>query len=256
MGKRGTDVAREAAALVVTDDDFTSIVAAVRLGRRIYDNLRRAIAYVLAVHVPIAGLSLLPVLLGWPLVLFPVHIGFVELIIDPSCSVAFETEPGEPGLMRRPPRPVGASLFDRRLVAVSVLQGASVLGAAMAVFRIGLAHGESEAAARAMAFTALIAGNVALILVNRSWERSLVGTLATRNLASWAVVAGATLTLLLVFLVPFLRDVFRFGPVGAGDLALAALAGALSLAWFEGLKLIGPAWLAGPAGAAPRPGEP
>jgi len=256
MGKRGTDVAREAAALVVTDDDFTSIVAAVRLGRRIYDNLRRAIAYILAVHVPIAGLSLLPVLLGWPLVLFPVHIGFVELIIDPSCSVAFETEPGEPGLMRRPPRPVGANLFDRRLVVVSLLQGVSVLGAAMAAFRIGLDHTGSEASARAMAFTALIAGNVALILLNRSWQRSLIGTLATRNRASWAVVTGATLTLVLVFLVPFLRDLFRFGSVSAGDLALSALAGALSLSWFEILKAVAPAWLAGPASGAPGSSQP
>ncbi len=243
MGARGTDVAREAAALVLTDDDFSSIVAAVRLGRRIYDNLRRAMAYVLAVHVPTAGLALLPVLLGWPLVLFPVHIVFLELIIDPACSMAFEAEPGDPGLMKRPPRKVGAGLFDRRLVTVALLQGASLLAATMVCFRLGLDHTGSEDSGRTLAFTTLIAGNVSLILANRSWRRSVLATLARRNVASWAVVAGATLTLLLAFWVPFLHRLFRFGPVSADDLAFAAAAGVLSLAWFELLKLFKTRWL-------------
>jgi P-type Ca2+ transporter type 2C len=237
MGGRGTDVAREAAALVVTDDDFGSIVAAVRLGRRIYDNLRRAMAYVVAVHVPIAGLALLPVLLGWPLVLFPVHIVFLELVIDPACSIAFEAEPEEPGLMRRPPRGQGARLFSRGLLLTSLVQGAGLLAVVLAVFHAGRAHSGSEASARTLAFAALIAGNVALILVNRSWERSFLATLATRNLASWAVIAGASAMLALVLEQPFLRELFHFGPVAAGELALALLAGFLSLAWFEIWKL-------------------
>jgi Ca2+-transporting ATPase len=243
MGGRGTDVAREAAALVLTDDDFSSIVAAVRLGRRIYDNLRRAMAYVLAVHVPAAGLALLPVLLGWPLVLFPLHIVFLELIIDPACSMAFEAEPGDPGLMRRPPRPAGSGLFDARLMALSLAQGASLLAATMACFRLALDRGDSDDAARALAFTTLIAGNVMLILVNRSWHRSVLVTLGRRNLASWAVVTGATGTLLAALRVPFLSGLLRLGPAGARELALAAIAGAGSLAWFEALKLVGPRWL-------------
>ncbi len=244
MGGRGTDVAREAAALVVTDDDFTSIVAAVRLGRRIHDNLRRAMAYVLAVHVPIAGAALLPVLLGWPLILFPVHIVFLELVIDPACSVAFEAEPGDPGLMSRPPRRVGASLFSRRLVLVSLAQGAALLAATMVSFRLGLDHTGSEASGRAMAFATLIAGNLALILVNRSWTRALLATLGARNLAFRAIVGGATLTLVLALTVPFLRGLFRFGPVSADDFLWAALAGVLSLGWFEVLKRLAPGWLA------------
>ncbi len=244
MGGRGTDVAREAAALVLTDDDFTSIVAAVRLGRRIFDNLRRAMAYILAVHVPTAGLALLPVLLGWPLVLFPVHIVFLELIIDPACSMAFEAEPAEPGLMHRPPRKVGASLFGGRLVTVALLQGASLLVATLVAFRLGLDHTGSEESGRTLAFATLIAGNVALILVNRSWRQSVLTSLRTRNLASWAVVGGATFTLLLAFWVPFFHRLFRFGPVGGDDLAVATLAGALCLAWFEVLKRVRIAWLA------------
>jgi len=243
MGGRGTDVAREAAALVVTDDDFTSIVAAVRLGRRIYDNLRRAMAYALSVHVPVAGLSLLPLLLGWPLVLFPIHIVFIEMIIDPACSIAFESEPEQPGTMRRPPRDAGAPLFDARLVAIALLQGASVLVASVAAFRLGLLHTGAEASGRALAFVALVAGNLGLILVNRSWERSVLATLLARNVASWAVVGGAAAFAALAVATPFLRGPFRFGPVGADDVALAAVGGLLSLAWFEALKRLGPAWL-------------
>ena len=236
MGGRGTDVAREAAALIVTDDDFTSIVAAVRLGRRIYDNLRRAMAYIIAVHVPIVGLALLPVLFGWPLVLFPVHIVFLELVIDPACSIAFEAEPEEPGLMRRPPRKPNASLFDRRLVLLSVLQGTSLMVVALLAFRIGWSHTGSESSGRALAFATLIAGNVALILVNRSWERGLFATLATHNRAVWAVIGGASTVLALVLATPFLRELFQFGAVSLVDVSVAAAAGFVALAWFEPLK--------------------
>ena len=244
MGGRGTDVAREAAALVLTDDDFTSIVAAVRLGRRIFENLRRAMGYILAVHVPAAGLALLPVLLGWPLVLFPVHIVFLELIIDPACSLAFEAEPGDPSLMRRPPRRTGASLFDPRLVTIALLQGASLLVATMVAFRLGVEHTGSEESGRTLAFATLIAGNVALILVNRSWREGVLATLRTRNVASWAVVGGATFTMLLAFWVPFLHRLFKFGPVNLHDVVAAILAGALCLAWFEVVKRFRPDWFA------------
>ena len=243
MGGRGTDVAREAAALIVTDDDFTSIVAAVRLGRRIHDNLRRAMGYILAVHVPTAGLALLPLILGWPMVLFPVHIVFLELIIDPACSMAFEAEPGDPGLMRRPPRRVDAPLFDRRMVVLSLLQGVSLLGASMASFRLGLAHTGADAPARAMAFTTLIAGNAGLILVNRTWRGSVFSILTARNWAAWGVIAGAAVTLAVTLAIPFFRDLFRFGSVGIHDLGLAAAAGVGCLAWFEILKAVRPAWL-------------
>jgi Ca2+-transporting ATPase len=246
MGGRGTDVAREAAALVVTDDDFTSIVGAVRLGRRIYDNLRRAMAYALAIHVPIAGIALLPVVLGWPMVLYPVHIVFLEMVIDPSCSIAFEAEPGDPDLMRRPPRSAGARLFGPRLLLISLLQGAAILAATLFTYRLGLDHTGSEASGRALAFSALVAGNVSLILVNRSWRRTVLGTLATRNAAVWAVIGGAAVTLFLVLRVPFLGRIFRFGAVDGHDLLAAVLAGLGCLVWFEVLKRVAPRWLAEP----------
>ena len=127
MGGRGTDVAREASALVILDDDFSSIVHAVRFGRRVFDNLKNAMAYILAIHVPIAGMSLVPVLFRLPLVLLPVHIAFLHLIIEPACSVVFEAEPEDRSIMHRPPRPPREPLFGGRLVALSLLQGASVL---------------------------------------------------------------------------------------------------------------------------------
>ena len=111
MGERGTDVAREAASIVLLDDNFAGLVHAVRLGRRIFDNLRKSMSYILAVHVPIAGMALLPLLLGWPVVLFPLHIAFLELVIDPACSMVFENEPPEPDLMQRPPRDVSTCLL-------------------------------------------------------------------------------------------------------------------------------------------------
>lgn len=124
MGQRGTDVAREAADLVLLDDSFTSIVEAIRLGRIIFDNLRKAMSFVFAVHVPIAGLALIPVMLQWPIILMPVHIVFLELIIDPACSISFEAEPGKPGLMQRPPRTPGETTSLAAPPEAELLSGA------------------------------------------------------------------------------------------------------------------------------------
>jgi Ca2+-transporting ATPase len=243
MGGRGSDVAREAAALIVTDDDFTSIVGALRTGRRIYDNLRRAMAYVVAVHMPIAGMALLPVLLGWPLVLFPVHIVFLELIVDPACSIAFEAEPADPSLMSRPPRLSGARLLDARTVLLATLQGISVLAATVIAFRVGVSHTGSDAAGRGLAFAALIAGNVALILVNRSWTHGALRSVATPNNAAWVVMASASAMLVAALTIPPVRGLFRFGAVGPYDALLAVALGLGSLVWFEVAKLVAPRWV-------------
>jgi Ca2+-transporting ATPase len=244
MGGTGTDVAREAAALVLLDDDFSSIVHAVRLGRRIFDNLKNAIAFILAVHVPIAGLTLIPVLLGekWPLVLMPVHVVFLEMIIDPACSVVFEVEPEEPGTMNRPPRDRNEPLLSRRRLLLSLAQGLGVLAAVLAVFVISLQRGADENTARALTFATLIVANIGLIMVNRSWHRSLLKTLRTYNSAVWWVVGGALLFLGLVIYTPGLQDVFHFAPLPAIDLVIALVAGVASILWFEFMKLLGRAF--------------
>jgi len=238
MGGHGTDVAREAAALVLLDDDFASIVHAVRLGRGIFDNLRKAMAYILAVHIPIAGLSLIPLLLGWPPILAPVHIVFLEMIINPACSIAFEAEPAEQHVMQRPPRNPQEPLFGKHTILFSLLQGLLVLLAALAVLGYALQHGVTEAAARALTFSTLVIGNLGLILVNRSWQHSILGTLDRRNPALWWVVGGAFGFLLLALYLPFLREVFHFAPVSPYQLALSFVAGLGSVLWFELFKLM------------------
>jgi len=238
MGGRGADVAREAAAIVLLDDDFTSIVAAVRGGRRIFDNLRKAMAYVFAVHIPIAGLALLPVLFGWPLILLPVHIVFLEFIIDPACTLVFEAEPAEPGVMRRPPHNPRARLFGWRLLVVSVFQGASVLAVVLAMFLIALRVGQTEAEARTLAFVTLVVADLALILANRSWTRVILETLREPNAALWWVVGGAMTTLALVVYVPFLASLFRFAVLRPLAAFLCLATGFASILWFEVLKLV------------------
>jgi Ca2+-transporting ATPase len=238
MGGRGTDVAREAADLVLLDDDFSSIVEAVKTGRRIFDNLRKAVAYIFAIHVPIAGMSLLPILLGWPLALFPVHIVLLELIIDPACSLVFEGEAEESDVMRRPPRDPAERLFSRRSVGIALLQGAGVLAVVFAVFAIALFRGREDDGARAMAFTTLIVANLALILTNRSWARTIVQSFRSRNAALVWVLGGGTTLLALTLGVPLLRDIFRFSKVSAGDVGLSIGAGLASIAWFELFKVL------------------
>jgi len=233
MGLRGTDVAREAGALVLLDDDFASIVAAVRLGRRIYDNIRKATGYVLAIHVPIAGMSLIPPLLEWPLVLMPLHVIFMELIVDPACSVAFEMEPEEGNVMARPPRPPGARLFDRLLVWRSLLQGSGMLAVVFAVYAGARYAGLGEADVRTLTFITLIVTNLVLILANRSLARAMASTWRAANPALWYIVGGALTALAAVLFVSPLRSVFNLSRPHLSDLAVCAVAAAGALAWTE-----------------------
>ncbi len=239
MGGRGTDVARESSDLVLLDDDFSSIVQAVKMGRRIFGNLKKAMSYILAVHIPIAGMSLLPVVFNWPLVLLPVHIVFLELIIDPACSVVFEAEPEETGVMSRPPRPMGEPLFGRRVVLFSLLQGISVLAIVLAVFLAALYTGQGESESRALAFTTLIIANLGLILTNRSWTGTALKTLRSPNPAFWWVVGGAAFFLALVLYLPILRDLFKLSRPHPADIGICLAAGLVSVLWFEFFKAAG-----------------
>ena len=222
MGGRGTDVAREAASLVLLDDNFASLVTAVRLGRRIDDNLRKAIGYILAVHVPIAGMSLIPVLVGWPLVLGPIHVVFLELIIDPVSSIVFEAETEEKGIMSRPPRRPDAPLFDTALLLHGVQQGAVVMVASLAIFQLGIGDLHGEEVARCMAFVTLVLGNLGLVLTNRSMTSSAFRVIARPNRALGFVVATTVAALALSISVPWLRGLFGFAPLGLSRLAEAA----------------------------------
>ena len=238
MGGRGTDVAREAAALVLLDDNFATIVGAIRLGRRIFDNLHKAMAYIIAAHVPIAGMALIPLLFGLPLAFFPAHIVFLELVINSACAIVFEAEPEESGIMHRPPRRPDAPLFSLRTLLLSLAQGVGVLLTVAAVYAIALQRGQGADEARALAFTTLVIGNLSLILANRSWTRSLFSALFSPNRALWWVMGGTLALLALVLYLPGLRDLFRFTPLHANDLALCVAAGLASILWFELFKLV------------------
>ena len=233
MGGRGTDVAREAASLVLLEDDFKSIVETVRLGRRIYENIRHAMSYLIAVHVPTAGMALLPLLFGWPLVFAPVHIVFLEFIIDPACSIAFEAEPLHPQAMRRPPRDPKEALLGWRVLWHSLVQGAVVLAAVAMLYGFALDHGFADGRARAMAFTALVLGNAALIVSNRSQSRSIIATLRMPNRTLWWVVGGAVGGLAVALYVPAMQEIFRFEALAALDLLLCLLAASIGLIWSE-----------------------
>jgi Ca2+-transporting ATPase len=237
MGGRGTDVAREAASLVLLDDDFSSIVAAIRLGRRIYDNLQKAMTYILAIHVPIAGMALVPVLFGLPLVLFPLHIVFLELVIDPACSVAFESEPEHPEIMKRPPRNPNSRMFSKATIFSALAQGFGLLIITLAAFLTSLYRGQGELDARAISFTTLVLGNLALIWANRSRTRTILEILRIRNV-SLIVITGATLVLLAAVLyVPSLRDLFQFSTLHANDVAICIVLALLTVTWIEVRKL-------------------
>jgi P-type Ca2+ transporter type 2C len=236
MGGRGTDVARESASLVLLDDDFSSIVSAVKLGRRIFDNLRKAIAFIVAVHVPIVGLSLIPVMLGWPAVLMPVHILFLQLIIDPVCSIVFEAEPEEADVMRRPPRLSSARLFDYKVLRHGLLQGALLLVVVLAIFGFTLYRGMGANEARALTFTTLVLASIGLIFTNRSWSKSALATLQSANPALWWVTSGALAILTLVLFLPVLNNLFSFSKLHADDVALCGLIGIMTFALFEIFK--------------------
>ena len=239
MGGRGTDVARESASLVLLDDDFSSIVQAIRIGRRIFDNIRKAIAYIFAIHVPVTGILLFPVLFQWPLLLLPVHITFLELIIDPACSIVFEAENEESDVMKRPPRNAKEPLFSLKMLALSLTQGVIVLVVVLGVFWFALSRGDNEKEIRALTFTTLMISNLGLILINRSWSRPFLATLRFPNNALFPVVIGAILFLGFVLYVPFLLDLFRFSALPLLDLLLCLSAGIGSVLWFEGMKWFG-----------------
>ena len=224
MGQRGTDVAREAAAIVLLDDDFVTVVRAIRLGRTIYDNIQRAVHYILAVHVPIAGLALLPLVGGGPLVLLPLHVVFLELIIDPACSIVFERESEAKGadIMRRAPRPPTARLLGVRSLIGNLLRGGAMFAAVAAAYAAGRALSLPAAQVGALAFTALVTGNLGLIVVYRAGT-SLWRTLRAPNAAFAVVAAGAAAMLLVVTRLPGPARLFGFEPPPMAPWLLAIL---------------------------------
>lgn len=239
MGERGTDVARESSSLVLLNDDFSSIVEAVKMGRRIYDNIKKAISYILSIHVPIAAAALLPLIFHWPILLFPVHIAFLQLIIDPACAIVFEAERPEDNIMRRPPKSINERLFEKKFVMWSLLKGSIILIIVMTVYGIALFHRDVNVGeARALAFTTLIVANLCLIFASRSNTKTMIEMARVPNKAAWWVVIGTITGLSMVLYIPFLRNIFHFSFLHLDDILICAFAGLLGIALFEILKIV------------------
>lgn len=237
MGGRGTDVAREAASLVLLDDDFNSIVTAVRMGRRIYDNLKKAMMFILSVHIPIAGLSFIPVLLKWPLILFPVHIVFLELIIDPACTLIFEADKDDVEAMKRKPRSIHAKLFEGSTLLKCFFQGGLTLAVTIAIY-LFIRNDHSTETARALSFLTLVVCSLGMILSNRSLTKSGITMLKEKNIAFKWVITGTVTVMCLVLTIPFLKNLYRFGSVSLNDVSLALTGGLVTIGLMELVKVI------------------
>lgn len=238
MGGRGTDVARESASLVLLDDNFASIVKAIRTGRRIYDNIKKAVGYVFAIHISIAGLAMLPVFMNWPLILLPIHIVFLELIIDPACSIIFEMEKEEKNIMRRRPRPFDSKLFSTNMVIDGLVQGTSALLAVFTVYLLAQSRALPTEEIRALSYLTLVLANLGIILANRSRTKSILTTLRINNPSVWWMIAGAVSLLFLILSIPSLRNIFHFSPVKLESVGFCVLVVLISLSVAEIIKVI------------------
>lgn len=234
---RGTDVAREASELVLLNDDFTSIIETVKMGRRIYDNLKKAMSYIIAIHVPIAGMAILPILFNFPIIFMPLHVVFLEFIIDPTCSMVFEAEKEEANIMKRPPRKLNLSMFNLKSIYFSILQGTIVLLLVLTVFFFSINMGKSEAEVRTITFLAIVFSNLMLILTNLSWTKNFIKTVRHGTLALWIVLVLVLLALIIVLYVPFFTNIFRFTRLDFIEILTALSAGFIGVMWLEIFKI-------------------
>jgi Ca2+-transporting ATPase len=238
MGRRGSEVARRAAAIILTDDDLSKMTDAIALGRNIYNNLKRAIQYIISIHIPIILTVATPLFLGWkyPNIFTPVHVIFLELIMGPTCSIVYENEPGEPGVMRRPPRPATTSFLQWNELWVSILQGIVIALGTLSVYQYAVNSDYSLNETRSLVFITLILANVFLTLTNRSHQVSMLRTLRYKNHLMPTVILLTLTIVLLLFTVPWLRSFFELAALSRTDLLLALGTSFASVVWFEALK--------------------
>ncbi|MEX1131708.1 MAG: cation-translocating P-type ATPase [Flavobacteriales bacterium] len=238
MGKRGSELAKEAAALVLLDDDLGRMVDAVAQGRRIYSNLKKAIQYIISIHIPIILTVALPLLLGWiyPNIFTPIHVIFLELLMGPTCSIAYESEPLEPGSMKRPPRRMDLTFLSWTELRTSLAQGLVITLGVLSCYQYAVYSDLGEEMTRTLAFTALVVANIALTLVNRSFEHSVLDTLRYPNTMLRGILAATVVMLLLLLYVPLFRDFFKLASPDIGLLLLATAVGLLSVLWYEAVK--------------------
>jgi Ca2+-transporting ATPase len=240
MGQRGSEVARSAASLILADDDLSHMLDAVALGRKIYDNLKKAIQYIVSIHIPIILIVLLPLLLGWAFhdIFSPVHVIFLELLMGPTCSIIYENEPMEAGTMDRPPRHMVQTFLSFRQLLTSILQGLAITAACLGLGYWFIQEGRDESIARSVVFFTLLFSNILLTLVNRSFRYSIFTTIRYRNRLV-PVIIGISLVFILAFLfIPWIKDLFSLGSLSWKELGLCLLASAAGTLWIEPVKAL------------------
>ncbi|GAB3868428.1 HAD-IC family P-type ATPase [Hymenobacter segetis] len=240
MGRRGTEVARQAASLVLVDDDLGSMVTAIAQGRRIYQNLKKAISYIVSIHIPIILTVAVPLLAGWKFanLLNPVHVIFLELVMGPTCSIAFENEPAEAGQMQAAPRPLSTTFLGGRELGRSIVQGLGIAAAVLGVYFVAMHRGRPVAEVRTLVFATLVLSNIVLTLVNRSFTHSVWRTLLVPNRLLWLMLSLTLALLLAALWLPAARELFEFAPVPLVELGWCGLAALLGAGWVEVYKLL------------------
>jgi Ca2+-transporting ATPase len=235
MGKRGSEIAKEASSIILTDNDFGKMIDAVAMGRKIYNNLKKAIQYIISIHIPIILIVMLPLILGWkyPTIFTPVHIIFLELIMGPTCSIVFENEPAEKNSMLQAPRKITRSFFNINELTISISQGLAIAGAILLIYCISVQKGFNEQLTRSMVFTTLVMANILLTLVNRSFYYSVFRTLRYKNKLLWIVVIITLLLLAMVLYIPSFSSFFRIEPLASIRVSLAVVTALISVLWIE-----------------------
>jgi Ca2+-transporting ATPase len=235
MGKKGTEVARQAASLVLVKDDLSKMLKAIALGRKIYMNLKKAISYIVSIHIPIILSVTIPLVFGWEIsgIFDPIHVIFLELVMGPTCSIAFESEPEEPGIMEQKPRSQTDSFFSTKELLWNISQGIVLSMFVLAVYYVAMSSSVSKDQIRTLVFTSLVFGNVFLTLANRSVYRSVLRTIFTPNLTLWLMLGITCLILFSALYIPVVQGIFRFAHI-PGSQILYCLAGVLpAVFWIE-----------------------
>ncbi|WP_317897655.1 cation-translocating P-type ATPase [Aurantibacillus circumpalustris] len=238
MGKKGTEIAKQAASLILVDDDLSKMVDAVAMGRKIYTNLKKAIQYVISIHIPIILIVFIPLILGWiyPNILSPIHVIFLELIMGPTCSIVYENEPIEKNTMQQKPRPFTSTFFSWKELTTSIIQGLAISSGTLITYQFAVMNSFDEPTARAMVFTQLIIANLVLTLVNRSFLYSIFTTLKYKNNLVLLVITATLLILIALLYIPTLNNFFQFKKLHALQIAISAIIGVTSVIWYEFVK--------------------
>ncbi len=239
MGQRGTEIARQASDLILTDDNLEKMVEAIEQGRKIFSNLKKAVRYIISIHIPIIFTASLPVLLGWkyPNIFSPIHIIFLELIMGPTCSIFFEKEPVEKNIMSRKPRERDKALFQKNELWISIAQGIMITAGVLLLYHYFMNH-QSLAVTRTIVFTTLIISNIFLTFTNRSFTENIFRTIKFKNsLALWIILISASFLILINF-VPFVQDQFLLSNITTADFFFCFIIAFVSVMWLEVYKTL------------------